>query len=283
MIYIGVTGWGDHDTLYPPNQKSRDKLKVYAGHFPVVEVDSSFYAIPAENTALKWLEDTPDGFSFVIKAYSAMTGHKRTDIPFESKDEMYDAFLSFLEPFAGREKLAMVLFQFPPWFDAAKPHVEILRDIKRRMGSIPVALEFRNRTWFTDAYYKKTLEFMHKESWIHSVVDEPDAGVKSIPTVLKATDREKTLVRMHGRNRHGWNGAAKGQNWRDVRYLYRYNKTELLEWKEKLFALEKQSGDVYVVFNNNSGGDAADNAKMMIELLGVSYTELAPRQLDLFE
>lgn len=45
MIYIGVTGWGDHDSLYATGTSPRDKLKEYAGHFPIVEVDASFYAL----------------------------------------------------------------------------------------------------------------------------------------------------------------------------------------------------------------------------------------------
>ena len=70
-----------------------------------------------------------------------------------------------------------------------------------------------------------------------------------------------TLVRMHGRNVSGWhqNGAP---NRRETRYLYRYNKEELLEWKGYLEQLQEQSKDVYVIFNNNSGGDAV-NAQMM--------------------
>lgn len=51
---------------------------------------------------------------------------------------------------------------------------------------------------------------------------------------------------------------------------------------EKIRILEKESKELYVLFNNNSGGDAADNAKQMIELLGIEYEGLAPKQLGLF-
>ncbi len=57
---------------------------------------------------------------------------------------------------------------------------------------------------------------------------------------------------------------------------------ELLEWKEWLGQLQRQVKDIVVIFNNNSGGDAADNAKQMMELLRIEYEGLAPRQLDLF-
>ena len=122
---------------------------------------------------------------------------------------------------------------------------------------------------------------MEEEQWIHSVCDEPQAGRTSIPTILHVTDYNKTLVRMHGRNIHGWNNNGRS-DWREVRFLYRYNDKELYEWKKNLEFLQSQSNDIYLLFNNNSGGDAADNAKRMIDILGLEYRGLAPRQLDLF-
>ena len=80
----------------------------------------------------------------------------------------------------------------------------------------------------------------------------------------------------------GWNKATAGDDWRAVRFLYQYNEKELMEWKEHILQLEKQSKDIYILFNNNSGGDAANNAKQLIALLGIEYEDLAPRQLDLF-
>jgi uncharacterized protein YecE (DUF72 family) len=149
------------------------------------------------------------------------------------------------------------------------------------MGDTPCALEFRHQSWFAGETEQKTLQFMKEENWIHSICDEPQAGQGSIPTVLKSTSPEKVLVRFHGRNVHGWNKTS-GDNWREVRYLYRYNENELAEWAGYLKQLESQTEDVYAVFNNNSGGDAADNAKQMLQLLNINYSGLAPRQLDLF-
>jgi uncharacterized protein YecE (DUF72 family) len=282
MIWIGLTGWGDHDSLYPSGIAQGDKLKHYASYFPTVEVDASFYAIQPKRNVEKWVKDTPETFQFVVKAYQGMTGHQRGDIPFSSKDEMFDAFLLSLEPYIHAKKLAMVLFQFPPWFDCTRSHVDYLRWCREKMGDVPVALEFRHQSWFSPAYYDKTLAFMEREKWIHSICDEPQAGSGSVPTVLHATTPDKTLVRFHGRNVHGWTRPGKGTNWRDVRYLYRYNQAELEQWAEHLNTLLCQTQQLFVLFNNNSGGDAADNAKQMIEILGIEYKNLAPKQLDLF-
>ena len=282
MIYIGLTGWGDHDSIYPPFLANRDKLKEYAAHFPIVELDASFYAIQPESNMKKWVEDTPSSFQFIVKAYQGMTGHQRKEIPFDDKKEMFAAFQTSLQPLVKSGKLAMVLFQFPPWFDCRKKHVDVLRYCREQMREIPVALEFRHRSWFSPRFYEKTLSFMEKENWIHSICDEPQIGDGSIPTVLHPTDQNVTLVRFHGRNKQGWLRPAEG-NWREVRYLYRYNKQELIIWSKKLRLLEQQCKKIYVLFNNNSGGDAADNAKEMMNLLNIEYQGLAPKQLDIFD
>jgi uncharacterized protein YecE (DUF72 family) len=280
MIRIGVTGWGDHDTLYPDGTSPKDKLEVYSGHFPVVEVDSSFYAVQPVKNYERWVSSTPKDFSFVVKAYQGMTGHSRGKVPFDSVKQMFEAFIQSIQPVISSGKLEMVLFQYPPWFDCKKENVQILRYAKEMMGDIPLALEFRNQTWFSEEMREKTLRFINEEGWIHTVCDEPQAGNGSIPIVMYTTE-EKTLVRMHGRNVYGWNNSGQ-PNWREVRYLYRYNQSELLEWKERIQMLAAQTQNLTILFNNNSGGDAADNAKQMIDLLDIQYDFLAPRQLDLF-
>ncbi len=129
---------------------------------------------------------------------------------------MFSAFIDSIEPY--KEKMAMVLFQFPPWFDCKRENVHYLRWCKKMMGNIPCALEFRHRSWFMPEYIDKTLQFMKSEHWIHSICDEPNAGISSVPTVLEVTDPDKVLVRFHGRNVHGWN-KRDGQNWREVTVL----------------------------------------------------------------
>ncbi|MDZ5472141.1 DUF72 domain-containing protein [Bacillus sp. 31A1R] len=281
MIHIGLTGWGDHDSIYSPSSSPRNKLKDYAGFFPTVEVDASFYAVQPIRNSQRWVEDTPSTFQFIVKAYQGMTGHQRGDIPFQSREEMFQAFIESLQPYIQSNKLALVLFQFPPWFDCKKDNVDYLRWCKHQMGEIPCALEFRHQSWFRPLYMEKTIEFMKKENWIHSICDEPQSGEGSVPTVLELTNPEKVLVRFHGRNVYGWQ-KRNAENWREVRYLYRYNEEELMEWKTYLEILHTNCKDVFVVFNNNSGGDAADNARQLISLMGIEYVNLAPRQLDLF-
>ncbi|MGM0854599.1 MAG: DUF72 domain-containing protein [Bacillota bacterium] len=280
MIYIGVTGWGDHETLYE-NASPRDKLKEYGAHFPIVEVDTTFYAVQPLRNAEKWVRETPEDFKFIVKAYQGMTGHQRGEIPFETKEEMFRAFKESLAPYVDAGKLAMVLLQFPPWYDCKKEHVDYIRYYREQLKGFPLSLEFRHQSWFRPEFRDKTLTFMKKEGWIHSICDEPQAGEGSVPRVLETTHKDATLIRFHGRNLYGWN-KPNGEDWREVRYLYRYNRVELEEWIPHIHHLHETSENLYILFNNNSGGDAADNAKELIELLGIEYGGLAPKQLDLF-
>ncbi|NGZ75715.1 DUF72 domain-containing protein [Saccharibacillus alkalitolerans] len=286
MITIGLTGWGDHDSIYTTKEAAKQKLVAYGKLFGTVEVDSMFYAVQSQRNMEKWTAETPGDFRFVVKAFQGMTGHSRGKIPFDGEDEMYEAFRLSIGTMQRADKLKAVLFQFPPWFDCTRENVGKLREIRGRMEGVPCALEFRNQSWFQPVMRERTLKFMREERWIHSVCDEPQAGIGSVPIVEEATDDELTIVRMHGRNASGWQSANQ-PNWREVRYLYRYDTQELEEWAERLRRLERQSREVAVIFNNNSGGDAADNARELMALLGQDVPKLpgedAPQQLDLFE
>lgn len=280
VIEIGLAGWGDHPSLYA-GMGGGHKLTAYSTHFPVVEVDTSFYAIQPERNYERWARGTPERFGFIVKAYQRLTGHDRGASSEGGIDVDFARFLASIEPLRESGKLRAVLFQYPPWFDCTKEHVDVLRAAKDAMGDCPVALEFRHQSWFREPYREKTLAFMQGEGWMHSICDEPQAGLGSVPTVLRPTHPGGTIVRFHGRNTFGWNSAGQS-NWRDVRYLYRYSEEELIEWVHHLKRLEPMSERLYVIFNNNSGGDAADNARQLKELLGIEYEGLGPRQLDLF-
>lgn len=280
MLLVGLAGWGEHDTIHPPGTTAKDKLRAYSIHFPIVEVDTSFYAIPGKERMTQWVNDTPEGFGFIVKAYQGMTGHLRGKPYYEHVADMYMAFRECLEPVIQTGKLRAALFQYPPWFACNGENVRTLRETKKRMEGIPCALEFRHQSWFAPEYLEKTLAFMEEEGWIHSICDEPQAGMGSIPTVLKVTHADFTLIRMHGRHVSGWNQSG-APNWREVRYLYDYNDEELLQWKDRIEQLRKQTKAISVIFNNNSGGHAAGNAIKLMQLLGLSTPDI-PKQLDLF-
>ncbi len=279
MITIGLTNFSDHDELYG-KKKPAERLPAYSETFKVVELDSSFYAIQPVKNYEKWVSQTPDDFGFVIKAYQGMTGHLREKKNyFDTAEEMFAAFHTSLEPVIDAKKLTMTLFQYPPWFDCTRENVEKLRVTREFMKDVPCALEFRHQSWYSPQFREKTLDFMRKEGWIQTVVDEPQAGSGSIPIIAQATSDEATYVRMHGRNVGGWHKSS-DPNWRKLRYLYRYNTEELTQWRDILLDLDKQSKHVYVVFNNNSAKDATPNALELMELLGQPIPPGAPWPSD---
>ncbi|MCM3700965.1 DUF72 domain-containing protein [Paenibacillus macerans] len=283
MIKIGLSGWGDHDDLYPPRTSAKDKLAWYARYFSLVEVDSSFYAVLGTEVYQRWLAETPADLTFILKAYQGMTGHSRGKTPYGGPGEMFQAYLDSIQPVVEAGRLTAVLFQFPPWFDCSPEHVRQLRAVRKWMGRLPLALEFRHQSWFTKEMRERTLAFMREEGWIHVICDEPQAGQGSVPTVLEPTDPALTLVRLHGRNAAGWSQSG-SPRWREIRNLYRYSREELLEWRDMLAELTgKGTREIAMIFNNNSGGDAAGNALEMMEILGLRPQELPPRQLDLFD
>ena len=283
MIEVGLTGWGDHDYIYPPGTRPGEKLEVYSSHFTIVEVDASFYAVQPVKNYKKWIDQTPERFSFIVKAYQGITGHQRGEIPFSSIHEMFKAYVESVKEVKESNKLGMILCQFPPWFDCTKENVAYLRFVREKLAAFPCALEFRHQSWFSPELKDKTLQFMKEEEWIHSICDEPQIEEGSVPMVLHPTHDNKTLVRLHGRNREAWKRPVKGKKWREVRYLYDYSTEELRACFEKIRGLENHSRNVYVLFNNNSGGHAAPNAKQFLKLAGISYEGLAPRQISLFD
>ena len=282
MIYIGLTGWGDHDSLYTELSNKKDKLMTYASHFPIVELDATYYAIQRTSTIEKWCQETPESFKFVVKAHQYMTGHSDYRDHYDSIKDVFTAFKDMLRPMAEKNKLAFVLLQFPPWFDCTSKNIRYVKFATELLKPYKIAVEFRNQTWFSDEYKEETLSFLHDSELIHSICDEPNAGIGSIPFVNRVTD-DTAFIRLHGRNVHGWTQQNRtSEGWREVRYLYDYSKDELDWLKKQVDILKHKTKHIYIVFNNNSGGHAAGNAKTFIDLMDIEYDGLFPKQLKLF-
>lgn len=284
MIQIGLTGWGDHPAIYQPASKSNEKLMDYSAHFPVVELDATFYAVQPARNIQKWIDETPDHFRYIVKAYQGITGHHRGELPFTSLDEMYELFKISIEPLKAAGKLAMILVQFPPWFDCTKENVDQIRYVCEKLNGFDIAIEFRHQSWYSSAFIHKTIAFLKELHVIHSVCDEPQAGLGSIPLVPISTREDKVLFRLHGRNVHGWrNTTGDSEAWRKVRYLYNYNEEEFEEIAAVTNKLAATTDEVFVIFNNNSGKHAAKNAQYFKKKLKIEYENLTPKQLGFFE
>lgn len=279
MITIGLTGWSDHDLIVTHPRK---KLEEYASHFPFVEMDTSFYGIPSEKTIQSWLEKTPENFQFIPKAFSAMTQHSDYMKYYSSIEEMFDTFKVRFYPMLAANRIKTFLFQFPPFFHCSEKNIHYLIQVSQLMGTLPVAVEFRHASWLNEENRENTLKLLERLFFIYTVVDQPQTPGNSVPKVIATTNKNLALYRLHGRNYSGWLNASDDPAWRANRTLHDYSTEELTDIKAETLELEQTTKEVAVIFNNNSGGHAAKNAKELQEILNIDFEGLNPMQLDLF-
>ncbi|GIF03185.1 DUF72 domain-containing protein [Actinoplanes siamensis] len=285
-IRIGTCGWTDKTLIasgwYPAAADNPEKrLRHYARRFPIVEVDSTYYGPPSEQTTRLWAERTPDGFTFNIKAFSLLTGHptkvsaiykdlrpetdKRNvypqDLPPQAYEEIWSRFLTALDPLAAAGKLGAVLFQFPPWFGINRSNKEYLLEVTARCKPLRPVFEFRNASWFEGGNEEETLDFLRAHELPFVAVDMPQGHKSSVPPVLAATT-DLAVVRFHG---HSDKWMSK-----DIqeKYGYLYSDSELAEWAPKLRALADEAKTTHVLMNNCLGDYAQRNATTLIDLLG---------------
>jgi len=288
-IRVGTAGWTDKTLIdsgwYPDDASNPEKrLKYYASQFPLVEVDSAYYALPAERTAEAWAARTPEHFTFNVKAFSLFTQHPtpvrslptdlREDAGKAGKDRVYlkdvdpqltneawDRFLAALEPLRAAGKLGAILLQFPPWFPIGRANKQYILDCAQRVAPDRVCVEFRNRTWMTEGNQKETLEFLASHQLPYVCVDEPQGYPNSIPPVLAATS-DLAVVRLHGHSEH-WDAKSVQE-----RFNYRYSDKELNLWAGNVKKLAADADETHVVFNNCYRDYAHVNAQRMESLFG---------------
>lgn len=282
MILIGLTTWSDHPSLiHGKNRKVT--LSEYAQHFPVVEVDNPFYGIPKIKTVENWQKQVPNNFQFILKANYLMTKHHLPQFGEDNEQVRRETFMRYgemVDPLVNSNQLASVLFQFPPYFRLNNDNIRYLRLIREWMGSLPISIEFRNPSWYGDEISHDVHDYLKSLKMSEVVVDEPHNLSDGVPFEPFVTDKNFVMMRLHGQNQKGW--FEKSSQWRKKRTLYRYNEDELKHFAEVVNDLQKQAKVVCVIFNNNSGHDAADNALQLKKILGLNFGGLAPMQLDLF-
>ena len=287
-IRVGTASWTDRTLIesgwYPPEADTPERrLRYYAERFPLVEVDATYYALPAERTAAAWAARTPAGFTFNIKAFSLFTQHPTrlgalpVDLrpaagqagkdPFYLRqvdpavaDEAWNRFLAGLEPLRDAGRLGAILLQFPQWFPISRANKDYILSCARRVAPDRVCVEFRNRTWMTPDNQEETLRFLSEHDLPYVCVDMPQGYPSSIPPVIAAT-ADLAVVRLHGH-------SAKWTS-RDIheRFGYRYSDGELAEWADKVRSLAERATTTSVLFNNCYRDYAQVNAKQLADLL----------------
>ncbi|SPS07436.1 DUF72 domain-containing protein [Latilactobacillus sakei] len=273
MITIGLTTWSEHQSLMP--EKKQLTLNDYAQFLPIVEVDSFYYALQAPTVSAKWLQQVPHQFQFIVKAHKAMTKQEDYTDFTSTEKELFVRYKQSIQPLLDAGQLTAVLFQFPPFFQLNQENVQYLRRIRTWLPDVPIAVEFRNGTWYDEAYKKNMFAFLKQLKMTHVIVDEAQTPTNSVPFEPVVTNPDFAMLRLHGRNMAGWQNP--GAMWRKQRTLYRYNADELQQFAATVQRLTKQAKEFAIIFNNNSGGDAADNALALQQILGITFENLAPK------
>jgi uncharacterized protein YecE (DUF72 family) len=302
-IRIGTCSWADEALskwFYPPKLPAKERLAWYAEHFDTVEVDSTFYRLPAESAVAGWAERTPPEFTMHVKAFGLMTRHPvkaevipedlRAEMPVDERGrvdrpprelraEVFRRFLAALEPLRAAGKLGGILFQLPPYVVHKDSSLEYLEWAREQLGGYEMLVEFRHVSWLDDEHRAASLAFLERIGAGYVVVDAPrsDTARNLVPTVV-ATTSPTAYVRFHGRNLATWNkrGGSAAE-----RFDYLYSDEELGEWVEPLRELAGRAEQAFALFNNNASSEdpenplrrvaqAATNARQLRGLLDVN-------------
>src|SRR5215211_136794 len=220
-ILVGTASWTDPTmtaagVFYPAGaDTAEERLHYYASTFPVVEVDATYYALPAERTAQLWVDRTPPDFTFDIKAHALMTGQgtetKRLpkvirdelpeplrtkpriyakDLPAELQDLVWTMFREGLEPLEKRGQLGSILLQYPKWVFPSSENRALIEEAVVRLGRWTCAVEFRNGSWLNEKNAERTLRFLADRGIPFVMVDEPQGFKSSVPPDVVVTSSE---------------------------------------------------------------------------------------------
>jgi uncharacterized protein YecE (DUF72 family) len=230
-VRIGCSGWNYaawREEFYE-RRPARLWLRHYAERFETVEVNNTFYRLPRTSSVADWVEQTPLGFVFAVKASRYLTHIKRlTDL-----GRGVDRYYACIEPLVESPKLGPVLWQLPATF----------RRDDDRLGAALAAVppgrhcfEFRHASWFVEPVY----ELLRAHGAALVIGDRPE--VKEFQTHELTADW--TYVRFHygSRGRRG-----------------NYSRRELEEWARR-FEDWSSEVEVYAYFNNDWEVFAVRNA-----------------------
>jgi uncharacterized protein YecE (DUF72 family) len=287
-IFVGTSSWADPGFVehwYPQGLPSKERLPFYAERFEAVELNSSFYAIPAASTVEGWAKVTPDSFRFDVKLHRLLSHHasRLKELPAGLRDEvetnnrgrvLLDAALidemvrrtaEVFKPLAEAGKLGAYLLQLTPAFDPRRNELDELAPVIDGLAPTPVAVEFRRRSWASSKRFEGVLDWLSAHEAVFVCVDTPPGDhVPIFPPIDAVTRDSLAYMRCHGRNLEGYlHGRSVAE-----RFDYDYPREELEEIAGRAQALGKEAEQVHVLFNNNARELAPKAARALRGILG---------------
>jgi uncharacterized protein YecE (DUF72 family) len=237
-VRIGCSGWNYADwrgSVYPPGCAPRRWLAHYATLFDTVEVNSTFYRLAKPAAVARWVEETPAGFLFTVKASRYLTHMKRLTDMDRGVRRLYDG----IAPLVESPKLGPVLWQLPERFHRDD---ERLAFALERLPPGRHCFEFRHPSWFTSEVYG----LLHTFGVALAIGHDARRPLPEAPLTA-----DWTLIRFHygARGRRG-----------------NYSDAELREWADRIADLRTQAA-VYAYFNNDWEAFAVRNGRRLRRLL----------------
>ena len=289
-VRVGTSGWSYpsgkgtwNGIFYPaPGRRPRgsgkfDELQFYAEHFDTVEVNSSFYRIPAVTTARSWARRTPPDFEFSLKLFQKFTHpemfHKATGAdPLDLDQKDVDAFRAAIDPLASAGKLGALLAQFPVSFKNEPNARGYLDWLLERFRDYEMAVELRHRSWSDDPV--ETLRLLSEYGAAWAQIDEPKFRV-SIRQNLLPNVRTFYYLRLHGRNAAQWWKHDKSED----RYNYLYSAHELEPFADAVKEASREVKKAYLYANNHFSAKSVTNAAILKHQLGQEVPGEYPEEM----
>jgi uncharacterized protein YecE (DUF72 family) len=237
-LYIGTSGFSyshwEEGVFYPEGLAKNKQLEYYSQYFQTVELNNPFYHLPSAGTFQSWYQRTPENFIFAVKVSRYITHIKKL------KDcrEPWQRFINNAKQL--KEKLGPILFQLPPNWQINLERLE--KFLKILPKKYQYSFEFRHQTWFSEEIY----QLLKKYNAALCLADSPDWPYQEEITT------DFVYLRLHGR---------------DSRYSSKYTDQELKKWAGKIKKWQKSVKEIYVYFNNDAYGYAAENAQALKRLV----------------
>ncbi|MGI8660187.1 MAG: DUF72 domain-containing protein [Thermoleophilaceae bacterium] len=287
-ILIGTSSWADPGFVrdwYPQGMPARERLPWYAQRFEAVECNSSFYAVPERSTVQRWVEVTPDSFTFDVKLHRLLSRHSagldslppalrdgarttargRVELTGELEAALTRELLEAIEPLEAAGKLGSLLLQLTPAFSPSRNELSELEPLVAAVAPRRLAIELRNRRWVQDERVQDTLEWFSEREVSFVCVDAPPGDATPIMPALDAVTRDDlAYLRIHGRDTQGY---LEGRSVAE-RFGWIYADAELEQIATRVGGLAQDAREVHVFFNNNRDDDAPTAARRLRSLLG---------------
>lgn len=212
-LYTGTSGFAYKEwkgSFYPDKIKNDDMLAFYASQFRSVEINNSFYRMPAEKTLLQWIAEVPREFRFVLKAPQRITHFTRL------KEESRDPLEFFLKTAAVMgDQLGPLLFQLPPNMKLDLPRLQTF--LSWIPSGVRVAFEFRHASWFDEGVF----DALRAVNASLCVADTDDEQTPRVATADWGYVRLRRVV-YSDTDVAEWASWVRGLSWRDAFVFFKH-------------------------------------------------------------